>query len=611
MSDTAQGSRVGSQFGHYQLKRLLGRGGMGEVYEADDLVKDRTVALKLLSPALSQDPVFRERLQREARTAGRLQEPHVVPVHDFGELEGQLFLDMRLIQGLDLAAILREAGVLPPRRAVNIISQAASALDAAHAAGVIHRDIKPENILVARDDFAYLCDFGIASANTDDRLTQMGNAVGTWKYSAPERFTGDEVDSSIDVYALACVLYECLTGSPPYRADNPGALITAQLMEPVPMPSRLAPEIPAGFDDVIACGMAKDPKERYASAGDLARAAYRALSSSPARMSAAAGGQNPAPQVSTPTPPPGMVLTPPPGSVPTPPPSNPSPTPLPTPPPSGPSHTTPPGMVLTPPPGPTPTPLPGPTPTPLPGPTPTPPPGPTHTPPPGMVLTPPPGLASTPSPGPHFGTSTWPGPGRPPRGPSRHAHPLPDSGAKRRNALIAVAAVLILLTVVLIVRSHRGHGDEIAEPSAPMGSAEMQDRLSGLLPAGYAKEACTAAPLEGKAVAKLSCRRNTDPGGPASATFTLFPDVDGLRAGFEEATGLTSLVNCPGGVQSPGPWHRAATPQQASGMLMCGSQQGSPTLAWSNYAQLFLSVVHGGEGGPTLEQLSAWWSSHS
>ena len=245
MSDT-EDSRAGSRFGHYHLRRLLGRGGMGDVYEAEDTIKERVVALKLMSAAFSGDPVFRKRMQREARTAGRLQEPHVVPIHDFGEIDGQLYVDMRLIEGIDVAAVLSRYGPLAPPRAVAIIRQIASALDAAHAAGVMHRDVKPENILITHDDFAYLVDFGIASATTDEKLTQMGSAIGTFRYMAPERFTNSEVTYRADIYALACVLYECLTGSPPYRG-NDVTLMTAHLTQSIPRASALTAWPPRGL----------------------------------------------------------------------------------------------------------------------------------------------------------------------------------------------------------------------------------------------------------------------------------------------------------------------------------------------------------------------------
>ncbi|HTQ15891.1 serine/threonine-protein kinase PknH/PknJ, partial [Mycobacterium sp.] len=167
---------------------------------------------------------------------------------------------------------------LTPPRAVAIITQIASALDAAHAAGVMHRDVKPPNILVTRDDFAYLVDFGIASATTDEKLTQLGTAVGTWKYMAPERFSTDEVTYRADIYALGCVLYEALTGAAPYRADSASVLVTAHLMDPIPQASAKRSGIPRALDAVIARGMAKKPEDRYASAGDLALAAHEALS---------------------------------------------------------------------------------------------------------------------------------------------------------------------------------------------------------------------------------------------------------------------------------------------------------------------------------------------
>ncbi|OBK37026.1 hypothetical protein A5658_05055 [Mycobacterium sp. 1245111.1] len=272
--------RTGSQFGPYLLKRLLGSGGFGEVYEAVDNSKNRTVALKVLPPSCTANPSFRQRLFREASTAGRLNESHVVPIHDYGEIDGQLYIDMRLIPGTDLRAVLAGSGPLGVDRAVSITSQIASALDAAHAEQIVHRDVKPANILLAPDDYACLVDFGLANAATDAKLTSAGATLGTFAYMAPERFGGLEVDYRVDIYALACVLHECLTGAQPYQASDNVGLIAAHLATPIPQPS-LHEGVPAGFDAVIACGMAKQPDQRYVSAGDLAAAAREVLTGAP------------------------------------------------------------------------------------------------------------------------------------------------------------------------------------------------------------------------------------------------------------------------------------------------------------------------------------------
>ncbi|HEY5856686.1 MAG TPA: protein kinase [Aldersonia sp.] len=276
MADSHE-TRVGTQFGPYHLRRMVGRGGMGQVYEAYDTVKDRTVALKLLPEDFAEDEVYRERFRRESHAAARLQEPHVIPIHDFGEIDGHLFLDMRLVKGNNLRHLLGKFGPMPPARAVAIVRQIAAALDAAHADELVHRDVKPENIIVTRDDFAYLVDFGLANNATDEQLTTLGTAVGTYAYMAPERFGKGETTSRCDVYSLACVLHECLTGTKPFHADSIGVIIKAHLFEPVPRTSLLRPGIPAGMDAVVQRGMAKDPNDRYATAGDLARAATDAL----------------------------------------------------------------------------------------------------------------------------------------------------------------------------------------------------------------------------------------------------------------------------------------------------------------------------------------------
>ncbi|MFE2998976.1 protein kinase [Nocardia sp. NPDC059246] len=273
----AAGARAGSRFGQYELRRLLGVGGMGEVYEAYDTVRDRVVAVKLLDVDLARQPTYVERFRRESRTAAKLQEPHVIPVHDWGEVDGVLFIDMRLVRGRDLKAYLHDEGPMAPEQAVTVVEQVAAALDAAHESGLVHRDVKPANILLTGETFAYLVDFGIAHTESDVQLTQTGNAIGSFAYMAPERFEHNaSVSPGADIYALACVLYECLTGGPPFRVEGNLATIRAHMLTPPPRPSVRA-GVPVGLDQVVAIGMAKDPTRRYATAGQLARAARAAL----------------------------------------------------------------------------------------------------------------------------------------------------------------------------------------------------------------------------------------------------------------------------------------------------------------------------------------------
>lgn len=280
--------RVGTRFGPYRIDALLGRGGMGSVYAAFDTVKGRRVALKLLHTELAHSPEFAERFRRESRTAARISEPHVVPIHDWGEIGGVLYIDMRFVEGADLRALLRRSGRLTPERTVTIVAQIASALDAAHRAGLVHRDVKPDNILVTDDDFAYLTDFGIAQSVTDTRLTGTGSAVGSLAYMAPERFENLPGDAAGDVYSLACVLHECLTGSAPFPAPTTAGIVRAHLMDPPPRPG-LTPGVPQAFDAVVATGMAKNPAFRPRSSGELARAAAAALRTSADPMPARPG----------------------------------------------------------------------------------------------------------------------------------------------------------------------------------------------------------------------------------------------------------------------------------------------------------------------------------
>ena len=272
-----EGSLEGTQFGKYRLIKLLGRGGMGEVWLAYDTVIRRTVAIKMLGSEISKDTSFQERFRREAHAATLVDSPHVIPIHNYGEINGHLFVDMKLIKGRDLAAVLQQ-GPLQPGRAVYIIDQMAKALHATHLAGLLHRDIKPSNILLDDDDFAYLIDFGIARAADDLRLTAVNTVVGTVHYMAPERFDADDrpVDARSDVYSLACVLYECLTGDYPYPGDSMEQQIRSHLISPPPRPSAKNPQL-AMFDNPIAIAMAKDPNERYTTAVEFGRAVREAI----------------------------------------------------------------------------------------------------------------------------------------------------------------------------------------------------------------------------------------------------------------------------------------------------------------------------------------------
>ena len=264
-------------FGHYRLQKLIGRGGMGEVYQAYDTRTDRVVALKVLPHHMAEDEVFQARFRRESQSAAGINDPHVVPIHGYGEIDGRLYLDMRLIEGRNLGAMLAETEKpLGAPFAVHVVEQVAHALDSAHKAGLIHRDIKPSNILITGRDFVYLIDFGLARTAGEQALTTAGSTLGTLAYMAPERFEAGQVDARSDVYALTCVLYELLTGSRPYPADSLEQQIAGHMMAPLPRPSDTDPRL-AAFDSVIAKGMAKKPAKRYQSAGELAVAARRAL----------------------------------------------------------------------------------------------------------------------------------------------------------------------------------------------------------------------------------------------------------------------------------------------------------------------------------------------
>lgn len=269
----------GTPFGRYQLLEVIGRGGMGEVWRAYDTEFKRVVAIKLLPSNWAQDDVFQMRFQREAHAAAALNEPHIVPIHHFGTIDGRLYVDMRFIEGQDLHSLLRTGGALEPARAVMIVEQIAAALNAAHKAGLAHRDVKPSNILIADLDFAYLIDFGLARAADHSELTATGHMIGTWPYMAPERFSTGRGDARSDTYSLACVLYECLTGEQPYPGESVEQQVMGHMVNPIPRPSGAGKGVPAALDRVIETGMAKDPEQRFKTSYEMALAAKSAITS--------------------------------------------------------------------------------------------------------------------------------------------------------------------------------------------------------------------------------------------------------------------------------------------------------------------------------------------
>ncbi|WP_454199168.1 protein kinase domain-containing protein [Nocardia sp. Marseille-Q1738] len=273
--------RAGSVFAGYRIERTLGAGGMGTVYLARHPRLPRSVALKVLDVSAGADPEFRARFQREAELAARLDHPNIVEIYDRGSEDGQLWMSMRYVAGSDVARLLA-GNALAPSRVVEILTQAADGLDAAHRRGLLHRDVKPANLLVAPGDDGrdqvFVTDFGIARSREDTTgLTAAGALIATLGYVAPEQISGEPLDHRCDVYALGATLYQMLTGTMPFVRGTPAAVLRAHLAEPPPRPSAADPALPAELDAVIATAMAKRPADRYDSCGALAAAAARAL----------------------------------------------------------------------------------------------------------------------------------------------------------------------------------------------------------------------------------------------------------------------------------------------------------------------------------------------
>src|SRR5262245_10015277 len=267
---------AGVRLGGYVIDGIVGRGGMGVVYRATEVALERPVALKLIAPELANDEEFRERFLRESRLAASLDHPAILPLYAAGEADGQLYIATRFVDGIDLRALLARTGPLPAERTLSLVHQVADALDAAHARNLVHRDVKPGNVLVDASDHCYLCDFGLTTQIGVGGTTVTGELRGSLDYLAPEQIRGDNVDGRADQYALACVLYELLSGQAPFRRETEAQTLWAHMQEEA-APIRSEPEL----DAVVARALAKEPDDRYESCNAFVEDARAALGLAP------------------------------------------------------------------------------------------------------------------------------------------------------------------------------------------------------------------------------------------------------------------------------------------------------------------------------------------
>jgi serine/threonine-protein kinase len=261
---------IATEFAGYRIDRRIGRGGMGVVYLATDLALERSVALKVLAEDLAKQPGFQRRFVGESKLAASVDHPNVIPIYAAGEHQGVLYIAMRFVPGQDLRTLLREEGRLEPERAARLVAQVASALDAAHAHGLVHRDVKPANVLITAEDHVYLTDFGLSKrVAADSEATRTGMVLGTLDYVAPEQIRGQDVGPYTDVYSLGCMAVHLLTGQVAYPVETEEGKLWAHFSEPPPLPSGRAPDLGKRFDALVARALAKRPEDRFGTAGEL------------------------------------------------------------------------------------------------------------------------------------------------------------------------------------------------------------------------------------------------------------------------------------------------------------------------------------------------------
>lgn len=588
---------VGSIVAGYRIERVLGTGGMGTVYLAKNPTLPRYDALKVLDAELSRDRTFRDRFIREADIVSAFDHPNIVSVYGRGETsDGELWIALQYVNGTDAEEALR-SGKMTPRQAIHIVTEVAKALDYAHQRNVVHHDVKPANLLLAHEDGALdrvlLTDFGVARPIDDTDRAMDGAFTATLAYSAPEVITGEYADGRADLYSLGCTLFRLLTGKQPYfQADDVVGTIRAHLQQTQPLVSDHLSWATPDVDAVIAKALAKDPAQRYTSAREFAAAAAAAVrdaaaarqAGAPVRQSAPPAGEAaPAPYRAAPEPAPAgqapYTFTPAParanstlqgidGAHPRPPAVNPQPL-------STPESSAYPDEV--------------------------------------------PQAAPEPQPAPaeagqKFSDLTD---FRSTIKPRRQRPQLPKAPKLSPVAWLwtaaAVLAVIAAVLITVVVNRSTNSSSETASPSTSATATAGPDytvQLRKLLPAGYPAGSCTpTTSTPAGARAALSCTQNTDPGGPATATYTLAQDPGALQAALNAVITASTQVVCPGNIQSPGPWRRNANPTVAAGTLYCGTTGDQAIVAWTTDSERLLSVTRA--NATTMDDLYRWWTSHS
>ncbi|MCH9731994.1 MAG: serine/threonine protein kinase [Actinomycetia bacterium] len=594
---------LGSLVAGYRLERVLGTGGMGTVYLAKHPTLPRRDALKVLGAELAQDVGFRERFVHEAEIASLLDHPNIVAIYGRAEIDDeQLWIALQYVEGIDAEMALR-AGRMPPQRAIHIVGEVAKALDHAHKCNVVHHDVKPANLLLSgepgHEERVRLSDFGVARpiGDVDGPDDDGGYITATLAYTAPEALSGKPVDGRADLYSLGCTLFRLLTGRQPFfDAGGTAETIKAHLEQPPPRVSDHLSWATAEIDQVIARALAKDPEQRHGSVREFAAAAAEAVrgagpptgvpewhrervvgaADEGAEVELAESSPSPRP----PTDPPRLPAEPSPPPVGAPRPPIKSPHQAPAPPVRPAAATSRPVKAVA-----------------------------TETEPPraaaASVPAAPAGREGEEDAGPQFGAlpefkQTF----KPRR---RVSKPVMLAGAA------AAVAVLIVALVIMLGGSPESSSPPQAVPPPPPTAAAIdnagQHRLAGMLPAGYPSGVCRPAGVSAGAIAAMSCGPNIDAAGPTSATYTLFGDIGALHDAFNDVTGESTTVVCPGNMQSPGAWRRRATPDVAAGTLYCGERGDSAVLAWTTDDDLLLNVVRAGR--QELGGLYQWWSSHS